>query len=96
MENSLDDIFLYRKHFVQGVVDIILLSEAVEFLSGLLDKEILADPGQDYIRLYYEENNEKMCYCFLDYEGNMYSPASWDNPTELFVGNIIWHIKNMK
>lgn len=44
--------------------------------------------GNKYIRIWSGRGSHRSAYCFLDYQGNIYKPATWKAPAKHTRGSI--------
>lgn len=57
--------------------------------ANLTVPKISPEPGVKYIRLVSDRgSNQRYCYGFLDYQGNIYKSESWKKPAKHVRGNI--------
>lgn len=64
------------------------INELIEWLTNKFSKPFYFTKGSKYYKIITECGTSKSVYCFVDNEGNIYLPASWDRPAKHIRGNI--------
>lgn len=59
-----------------------------KYCKGLNPKQFSFMRGSKYNRVFYTQGTQRLVYCFVDHEGNIYKAENWKRPAKHIRGHL--------